>query len=182
MDVFDEMFGSFREQAFRIETFPIYKIEGGEWEEFKEYEAGKVLCIPPSEDWIDDLRRWRLEGKKIKRIRILPQELNNYLRYEIEWCYIKNYLAGEDFAFVGQNTYKKYVEKNTFGDFWLFDKKYVLKMQYDANGSYLGEKLFNDISIVEDCLDLFRKLEQESHSIEWILNKIRSSKIKIDIH
>ena len=162
IDIYDKMFGEFQISASRVEILPIYHIEGGEWEEFNQYRKGIPIQGFANQDWIEQLTAWKKSGKEIKRIRVIPTTLTEYLRYELEWCYPQNCIAGEMIKIVDQKNYEQLVIPETEGDFWLFDNKYVLQMNYNKDGRYIDEKLVNEQNLINKYIDLWVKLEQKS--------------------
>jgi len=181
MDVFEEMFGGFEVSAFRVETLPVYHIEGSEWEEFEQYKEGVPIEGFANQDWIEDVRAWSSAGKEIKRIRVIPPMLTEYLRYELEWCFPKNLLAGEVIKAVSQRTCEQLVTPETKGDFWMFDQEYVLKMEYDEEGRYLREKLISEPELVDPYVTLFMKLERKSVPYTDVIRQIREAKLKVEL-
>lgn len=162
MDVFEKMFTEFQTSAYRVEALPTYYIEGGEWEEFQEYEKGIPIRGFANQDWLDDLVRWKESGREVIRVRIMPPILTPYLQYELEWCYPRNWLGGESIKVAKQELYNQLVKPEVFCDYWIFDKKYVLKMEYSEDGKYLGEKLISKPNLVKEYLDLFIDLNRKS--------------------
>ncbi|HUV42332.1 MAG TPA: hypothetical protein VMY36_00240 [Patescibacteria group bacterium] len=181
MDVLEEMFGSFEVSALRVETLPVYHIEGGEWEEFQHYKEGIPTADSRHRAWIEDVRAWTRSGKEIKRIRVIPPTLAEYLRYELDWCFPQNWLAGEIIKAVSQRTYEQLVTAETKGDFWIFDQKHVLKMEYDKEGRYLGENLVSDPPLVDSHTTLFLELEQKSIAYTEVIRQIREAKLKVEL-
>jgi hypothetical protein len=179
MDVYERMFEGFKTFASRVETLSSYHIEGGEWEEFDQYRKGIPIEDFANQEWIEQISAWKKSGKEIKRIRVIPATLTEYLRYELEWCYPRNWIAGELIKVVGQKSYKQLVIPEMAGDFWLFDNKYVLKMKYDKVGRYLGEELISDQDPVTEYAKLITRLERRSVLFTKVLEKIRKAKLTI---
>lgn len=181
MDIFDKMFNTFKKSAKRIETLPIYKIEGSEWEEYKLYSQGKTIKGFANQSWIDDLTKWSKQNKKISRIRIIPPILNPYLIYEIEWCYHKNVLNGEIINFVKKEDYDKLSKNIDKTDIWIFDDKFVLQLIYHKDGSYKTEKFIDNSEEVKKYVLLYKELEKKSQPYPSILNQIRTSPLSIKL-
>lgn len=178
-NLFKQMFNEFRESALRIETLDEYHITGGEWEDFERYKSGFSYTAHSIGDWIENLKRWNSQGKIIRRIRIIPELLNAYLKYEFE-AYLDNISAGEIIRVVPRSKYESLVLKEIMGDFWLFDQTYLLKMNYDNARRFLGGKLVEDNFLIESYKKLFIELERISVSHDYILKQIRQSSIKIE--
>lgn len=181
MDIFDKMFGEFQTSASRVEILPIYHIEGGEWEEFEQYRKGIPIRGFANRDWIDLVATWKKSGKEIKRIRVIPTKLTEYLCYEFEWCYPRNWIAGEVIRVIGQKTYKQLSDPETRGDFWVFDDKYVLQMNYDEDGRYTGERLISEQELKAKYVSLSAKLEQKSIPYTNVMELLRKAKLEVSI-
>lgn len=179
MDVYEQMFSEFRKSAYRVEALPVYQIEGGEWEEFERYRQGIPIDGFANEEWIRDVRVWKKSGKDIRRIRVLPTTLDQYLRYELEWCFPRNFIAGESISIVSQENYEQLVTPETPGDFWIFDAKHLLKMKYDRTGHYLGDELTQHQHAVNAHLALFSKLESKAIPYTDVLRQIREATLQI---
>jgi len=162
MDIFEKMFTEFRTSAFRIEARSTYHIEKGEWEEFQKYEKGVPIRGFANQDWLDDLVHWKESGREVVRVRVVPLILTAYLQYELEWCYPKNWLAGESIKIVKQELYNQLIKPELDCDYWIFDETHVLKMEYSEEGRYLGEKVISEPNLVKEYLDLFRDLDRKS--------------------
>jgi hypothetical protein len=132
------MFGTFKRSAFRLETLPEYSVDE-EQAEFARYLAGEPLPnVPEMEDWLDLVRRAVAQGKVFERVRVLPDPLTPYARFEIDWGYLYNATAGERIAVAPASAWAKTSTKS--GDFWLFDDEIVFAMEYDDAGAWLGTK------------------------------------------
>lgn len=181
MDVYEQMFEGFKVSARRLETLPTYHIKGGEWEEYQQYLQGIPIKDFANQDWVEDVGAWKKAGKEIRRIRVIPSTLTRYLRYEFEWCFPENMLAGEVIRVVAQADYQNLVSKATSGDFWIFDEKYVLSMQYDEEGRYLGENLIDNKDLVGAFVALFRELERRSLAYTNIMQQVRQAKLTVEV-
>jgi len=179
MDIYEKMFRDFKISAYRVETLPVYHIEGGEWEEFEQYRNGIPIEGFANQDWINELTIWKNSNKEIKRFRVIPPMLNEYLCYEFEWCYPRNWIAGEIIKVVDQKTYEKLIIPETEGDFWMFDEKYVLKMEYDIKGYYIGERIISEQDAVSKYSESLSRLEQKSVLYTDVMKKIRKAKLSV---
>jgi len=158
MENLEKAFSEFNKTALRIEALPEYHIEGGEWEEYEKYRKGLPIQGYSNQEWIDQLETWRKEGKTISRIRIVPEALNDYLRYEIKWCFPINWDAGEDIKIVGQNEYESHISSSTKGDYWIFDNDLVLQMNYDDKGKFIIAELNEDQFRSKKIIELSNRL------------------------
>jgi hypothetical protein len=70
------------------------------------------------------------------RVHIVSRPLTDYLRYELGWGYVKNMTGGEEFFIL--DTTDKPNPLPAAPDFWLFDEKTPVVMEYDETGAFLG--------------------------------------------
>lgn len=133
-----QLFQSFESEAFRLETLPHYRIESnGEYAEFQRYlDGGLFPNAEINQDWYESLDAWKSEGKRIIRVRILPEIPNPYLKFEIEWFYPFNAKHGEEIFLLPEEEYRRQFEL-PLHDFWMFDHSKVGVLEYDSEGRFL---------------------------------------------
>lgn len=124
---FDTLFEMFTEEAFRLETLPVYDVpeEKEAIIEFKE--TGKVINNIDKE-WMDLLKI----GKPVKRLRLLSNPLSSYEVFELE-VYKSNIKYGEDIRICNRDDYNEKLQ-----DFWIFDMRWIGIMNYDKDGKFLN--------------------------------------------
>ena len=123
---FDKLFEIFKEEAFRLETLPVYDVPE-EIDAIKEFkETGKVINNIDNE-WMNLLKI----GKTVRRLRLLSNPLSNYELFELE-VYKSNIKCGEDIRVINRDDFKEKLQ-----DFWIFDMKWIGIMIYDKNGKFI---------------------------------------------
>jgi hypothetical protein len=134
-----ELFATFRSEAFRIESLPLYTIEdNGEFAQFQRYQSGGLLPdIKINEDWYRSLDEWASQGKQLFRVRVLPNDSAQYVWFEIDWFYPYNVLHGERLFFILESDFRKHFNE-LLHDFWMFDREHVGVMNYSDEGRFLG--------------------------------------------
>lgn len=176
MDIFDELFNGFSREAFRLELLEEYRVGGKEEEEFRTFLGGAALPLGANADWCKDVRAWTQSGKRVIRVRILPEVFNPYLRYEIEWCYPFNISAGEDIRFLRQASFREIIpEAPDLADSWLFDDARLLEMHYTKDGTYLDEELITDSSKVKRVSSISKLLLLHSMPADQFYASYRTS-------
>lgn len=134
-------FENFNEYAFRLELLQKYSVES-ELKSFSDFfDNGK---IDPNKNlrWHKIISGAKQRGAIINRVHVIRLPLSDYLKYELEE-YKFNIIAGENIFLLNKNDF----ESDINFDFWLFDDKIVLKMNYNQNGEFLSfEKITKDIS------------------------------------
>lgn len=129
-----DLFLTFEKYAFRLETLPTYTVES-ESEDFKYYCATGKIRNNTNNEWINFVQNVVLSGRKVKRLRLVSDELTQYEQFEMQ-AYTKSIHAGEDVRVARRSDFMELPV-----DFWLFDDRYVYKMNYDLDGTYLGREL-----------------------------------------
>src|SRR5262249_49194352 len=81
-------FDSFQDEAFRLETLPVYKV-AGEQEELQAFLETGHLDFQEDDEWYVRVRHFRETGRWIGRVHVITQPLTEYLRFEFA-CYPYN--------------------------------------------------------------------------------------------
>lgn len=129
------MFDGFQREAFRLETLDDYSGSSSA-ENLRAFFAGESKPADYNAGWLDQLRRNADAGRRTYRVHIVARPLSDYLRYELEWGYLTNITAGEEFFILDTTD-----QRNPLGgvpDFWLFDEATAVTMSYDKAGAFLG--------------------------------------------
>ncbi|MGY0061033.1 DUF6879 family protein [Streptomyces sp. LZ34] len=138
-EVWQAKFRDFQSEAWRLETLPSYKVPQEE-EEIRAYLAGdRIDPRTHSNAYTEDLKRVRREGKSKGRVHIVTRPLATYLRYEFMY-YRPHVWAGEDIRIMdvtdGENPL------DGVQDFWMFDKKEVVLMHYQPDGTQISREVY----------------------------------------
>jgi hypothetical protein len=128
-------FDTFKHSIFRLETHPVYTMPQ-EAALFARFQRGEPCPPLDGEEWPSDLRRWRSEGKSMRRVHVVRSPLSEYLRFEISWYYPANVRAGEDIRILDLAEVGDPGLPNE--DFWLFDEARVVRMLYRDDGTQIG--------------------------------------------
>ncbi|MEN8654171.1 DUF6879 family protein [Streptomyces sp. 21So2-11] len=132
-------FRDFQTEAWRLETLPEYKVPQEE-HEIRSFLAGeRIDPHTHSNEYTEDLKRVSSQGKSKGRARIVTRPLSTYLRYEFMY-YRPHVWAGEDIRIMDVTNR----ENSLAGvqDFWMFDKKEVVLMHYEADGTQIGREVY----------------------------------------
>ncbi|KUL50278.1 hypothetical protein ADL22_07425 [Streptomyces sp. NRRL F-4489] len=138
-DDFGKLFVEFEREAFRLETLDDYSKSGGV-EAYRAFLAGE----PQPESyrtagWVTTVREATQAGKRMYRVHILDRPLSDYLRFELGWGYLRNQEAGEEFFILDTTEQPNPLEG--VPDFWAFDEKVVVSMNYGDAGEFLGAEV-----------------------------------------
>jgi hypothetical protein len=143
-EAWDAKFLDFHSEAWRLETLPEYRVSQ-EGDEMRAFLAGER--IDPhvySNEYTDDLKRVRAEGRSKGRVHIVTRPLSTYLRYEFMY-YRPHAWAGEDIRIMDVTD-----RENPLAgvqDFWMFDRSEVVLMHYESDGTQISREMFEgDVS------------------------------------
>ncbi len=131
---FAHLFDSFEHSAFRLENLDTYSALD-EADDFQRFLRGEPLPVSTNEEWCDWIRNQTLSGKVIQRVHVISLPLSPYLQFEIDWRYVYNSTAGENIYLLERSKVPRNIQPLT--DYWLFDDKVVVNLQYDSNGYFL---------------------------------------------
>jgi hypothetical protein len=96
--------------------------------------------------WLSNLRAATAAGKRFERVRIVPEPLTDYLRFEIRGTRY-NVDFGEDIRYL--NRYQADTLDLPAHDFWVFDASRLVLMYFTADDRHLGSELITDPDMVE---------------------------------
>ncbi|MGW1505732.1 DUF6879 family protein [Streptomyces mirabilis] len=132
-------FRDFQSEAWRLETLPAYNVPQ-EAEEIRAFLAGeRIDPRKHTNEYTEDLKRVRREGKSKGRVHVVTRPLSEYLRYEFMY-YLPHAWAGEEIRIMDVT------DRNNplagVQDFWMFDKKEVVLMNYEADGTQINREAY----------------------------------------
>ncbi|WP_185992856.1 DUF6879 family protein [Streptomyces sp. 130] len=141
---FDELFTTFEHTARRLETRAYYDIEN-ERESFAQFLNGEEVDLAWFSPWLDTMREQTAAGKTVARVRVVPSDLTDYLRYELHLAE-SNTAAGEDIRYLDRETANRFVLPDR--DFWLFDSHTLAVLHFTDEGHLLGAEIITDPAVV----------------------------------
>src|SRR6266699_5927293 len=140
-----ELFETFRESAFRLETLQHYVLAEDEPRR-RAFREGQPL--PPRPGKTESIRMVRsavAAGKRVHRVHVLDLPLSDYIRYELA-VYPENIAAGEDVQIAVRSAHPGLTDLDT--DFWLFDAETsepaVVWFRYTPDGQVISRDLSDD--------------------------------------
>ncbi|MGK4579805.1 DUF6879 family protein [Kitasatospora sp. HPMI-4] len=141
---FDALFADFAHTARRLETRTHYDIEN-ERESFDQFVSGDDVDLDWFEPWLSTMRQQTGAGKTVARVRVVPPELTDYLRYELHLAE-SNTAAGEDIRYLDRATADSLCLPDR--DYWLFDSHTLAILQFTDEGQLLGAEIVTDPAVV----------------------------------
>ncbi len=152
-------YSAFTHGAFRLEGLQQYLVDF-EAERFGAFREGQPLPPRPqsSQAWFRMLREGIAAGKRWHRVHVVERPLSDYVRFEFE--------AYRDLTEVGvevriadwDDLEAAAVDPVALcgEDFWLFDVEtdhpLAIRMEYDADGRYLGYQATRDPGYIAECI------------------------------
>ena len=143
---FDQLFARFRYAAFRLETLQRYDVPY-EVEQVRRFLAGEDPLEdsdnPAKNHWLGMLRESRDAGKRVQRVHVIEEPLSDYIRFELAWPYQETVSAGEDVRLipVRRGQWPSDLPRH---DYWLFDSRELVVMQYNTAGTFLAADFVDD--------------------------------------
>lgn len=128
---------------FRLETRGDYS-SGSDAADFRRWLRGHHgPDLDAKRGWLDHLRADLDAGRAWRRVHIVRTPLTEYLRYEMEWCYIPNSDAGEDIRVLDLTATG--LDLPDVGDFFVVDGTTAIRMHYADDSTFLGATVVNAV-------------------------------------
>jgi len=135
---FDACFDEFHASAERLEMRPFYTVpsEQPRIQAFRDGLPRPVRSVR-TDPWLRRIAVTTAAGKLWSRVRVIDDPPTEYQRYQIPG-YVESQAAGDEILIVRRGRVTGLPER----DFWLFDyhtdQAFVLFLDYDADGHFLG--------------------------------------------
>lgn len=169
---FLEALSSYKQEAFRLETFSSYDI-ADERESFDLFQTKReVLIDDETANYLREHERKVKEGKRHIRARVIPEPLSDYFIYEVITGYLPQSQIGIELCFMKEREYYDKIESQ-YGhlkDFWLFDQKTLVQMDYDDDGKFISPKFIDDPLVLSKALSIRNTFVTNSHPLTYLLD------------
>ncbi len=153
---FLNFFKEAKSSAFRLELLNAYAV-AEETEALNQF--GKGIKTPShgfNHDWISLIEELALRNVKMQRVRLIEEPVSEYLKFEIMWGYRLSVPAGEEIRIVDNPSMRSLIKTVPIvKDFWIFDDKTCVFLEYDFMGRFIGLQQLPDEETV-----LYKKLKQ----------------------
>jgi hypothetical protein len=160
------LFNEFHTSAFRLENLDAYAVES-ERAEYQAYLAGDESKKTGNKKWADYIYDHSQQGKVFERIHVIPRELTDYLRYEIDWGYRYSAAAGERIFFAYRDDLPLNIAAQHLPDFWLFDESSCLIQRYDDGGAWLRSDILESaegVAFLKSLRDEIKEVSFPMHA------------------
>lgn len=139
-DRWREIFRGFSKSAFRLETHQVYSMPD-EREDFERFLAGLPARPDDNHEWHERVRAYVAAGKTIQRAKVVRRPLTDYTRYLLAEGIPENVKAGEDYRIIEVRDEETGLPDQ---DFWLFDDRVVVHLDYEPDGTQCGRELVDE--------------------------------------
>jgi hypothetical protein len=170
---FNDYFLSFKESAFRFETLPAYAV-AHEDAHYAAYREGKTEPPFRYTNWENIIDSATKAGKQFEIVRVVPEPLTEYFCYEVDWHYLRYADLGQQTRFVYKSALPPELKSLLGADFWLFDNKFAVTIEYNQAGdviSFLKVTDPQEISLLKKAKEIAL---QSSYSLEQFLKTYKS--------
>ena len=137
-DEWNACFDTMQREAWRLETLPVYTMSQ-EAEKLARFLDGEKSPDNYESGWMEEVRQWRSEGKRVGRVHIVTRPLSDYLRFEFEYYYRHHVKAGEEIRILDVTDRANPLPD--VQDFWMFDRAKVVLMNYREDGTQINREL-----------------------------------------
>jgi len=175
---FDACFTNFSKSAFRLETFPEYRVGGADAELYNKFSQGEPWQGPIFEDWARLIASHTTAGREFVVARVLSEPLSNYLRFEIEWGYCYFSTVGQDTRIILPSRLDTLFLPSATFDYWMFDDNKVVFMEYGSDGSYKGARYVQNHDSITEFVTLKGRALAASISLREFLSLYRTGRIR----
>lgn len=153
-----KLFSNFTKTAFRLEMLPTYCI-AEEFEDLARFRSGQFVPAKVTDDWYKDVVEWTQSGREIIRVRIVPEPVTEYFRFEAETGYFTSIEAGEKLHLVNPEVASRLIASLPIKtDYWVFDSAIVVLMTYDQHNRFSGASRVSSANI-EPFIMVARELQ-----------------------
>jgi hypothetical protein len=167
LSAFEQLFGSFEYEAFRLEMQREYRVEP-EWSLFSAAQSGEIVTEYPFPEWLDTVQSLTQNGKSVRRVLASLAPPTAFFEFRMRQ-YRRNVSAGEEMRVVFTDRLP------VTGDFWLFDDRVAALLYFDAHGRQVGLDITQDPGMISDLIEVKEDLEEWGEPIEGYWNRYLGS-------
>lgn len=144
----------------RVEQHSEYSVPGDR-EIFEKYKNGESYSLDNDlKEYYDLIKKITDSGVSFWRLRVFDTPLTDYQKYEIDWGYLLGEKFGQQTFALRREMYNSILSEHSISpcDFWFFDRKEILEVQYTDDVDYIGVKKISE-ERNKQLLDLHTALE-----------------------
>lgn len=172
---FSGYFQHFQNSAFRLEALAQYAVSH-EDSHFGAYVAGEA--VPPFKytAWKETIRNATSAGKAFDVVRVVPPTVTSYFSYEVEWCYPEYAEDGQVTRMVASSQLQESLGTRELPDFWLFDDKFAVVIDYTADGDVVGFFRIDEPGAIDELRSIRDLVQSRAIPFENYLKDFRPSR------
>jgi len=178
MNNFDKSWRSAKTSIFRLEGRPEYKV-AGEQKNIAEWKKGELDLGGDKEwrKWMELLKSAQAKKILVQRVRVVPNPVPDYIKFEIDSWQKYSVKNGETFFFLDAKDYQEIITSCGFNskDFWLFDDQNLLIFNYDKSGQFTGEIPIADGGMARRYAELKSKFLKKALPMDQFVKKLQGS-------
>lgn len=144
-DDYYNLTNGFKRSFFRLQVQSVYKVVW-EQEEFRRFLETGERPVETDAVWEERMREERADGRVRQRVYVISPPLTDYQRW-VFGGYHYYAEAGEDLRIIDLSRTENPGLPNY--DFILLDDKTVIKLHYEADGTYIGRELLPEADPME---------------------------------
>lgn len=149
----------FSRSAFRYEGRQEYAVTAEDASRAEFAATGRVSVYPAKQAWLESLSSAAKRGAPVSRVHAIQVPHSSYIQWELA-SYALNVEAGEDVRLIPVTG--EWPEWLPGPDFWLFDDRAVLYLQYDDRGMLTGARVTSQPATVARVCSLRDRLMADS--------------------
>jgi len=149
------LFRDCRQSAWHLETHDLYAVDDEKGRYARFLATGRRDHRAEAAErghWLDLMRATTTAGVQVRRVRLVSEPLNDYMRFCYEGSQ-RNIDAGEEIRWLPRERASRLALPGN--DFWLFDGERVLFNHFTGDGRSAGHELATDIHAVTLCREAF---------------------------
>lgn len=162
-DAWDKFFGRFHKIAFRLEVQQTYTMPR-EQLDFQRFLAGEAMPDGYNSAWQEEVRGLVSSGRSLQRAKLIRRPYTSYTRYLMSWAVPGNVHAGEDYRIIDVADGELELPDQ---DFWMFDEKDVVHLNYRPDGTQINRELITEPDIAQYLTWRDRALAHSVPFSEW---------------
>lgn len=132
---FDYFWNEAKVDIFRLQLLDTYLVES-EKENFDKYNRGEYVEDSQTFiEWKNQIKEKSSQGVHIINMAVVTLPLSQYKKFGIATALLQTLKLGQESFYVEREKVSN--EIKGFEDYWMFDRKVVIKMKYDEYGHFL---------------------------------------------
>jgi|ERR1035438_8809360 hypothetical protein len=175
VSAFDELLRGASRRIFRVEALPEYNVPADRalYEKFLRGVPLPPLSCSTTMQWFGSIKGHSERGVSFQRLRLMPEKVTPYLRYEIDWCYTYSKDFGEETRFHPLSATNQAIQS----DFYVVDDSKLIHIEYGPAGAWVGFSSEKDSTYAKQLIAGSSALWDGATKLEEFLASYRSTSV-----